>query len=216
MEQIETQASDLRFLAQAQVPLSNSPSVTYETPRLGPQQGSPGSASFGGNSAAPGDSMGASANKRKSSDDGLASAKQTRSKRNRVSFFGPCFGPPPPRALLLPSAAPPSRSTITDFVCVPSRAPVTLSRYGTDTALCTPGRTKGADGTSTYLLVLGGWVSEASQAGVCLSLPCMAVCLPAVHVCSSGLSFYDSVSLFSPVVFSANRCAFSFFSFLLK
>lgn len=89
MEQIETQASDLRFLAQAQVPLSNSPSVTYETPRPGPQQqGSPGSASFGDISAAHGDDAtgGASAHKRKSTDDGLASAKQTRSKRNRVSF----------------------------------------------------------------------------------------------------------------------------------
>ncbi|OAA70568.1 Casein kinase II, regulatory subunit [Cordyceps fumosorosea ARSEF 2679] len=84
MEQIETQASDLRFLSQAQVPLSNSPSVTYETPRLGPQQhASPGSASFGGNSATPGDVGGASAGKRKSTDDGQASAKQTRSKRNR-------------------------------------------------------------------------------------------------------------------------------------
>lgn len=88
MEQIETQASDLRFLAQAQVPLSNSPSVTYETPRPGPQhQASPGSASFGGNSATHGDSTASSANKRKSTDDGLSSAKQTRSKRNRVSFW---------------------------------------------------------------------------------------------------------------------------------
>ncbi|TQV97741.1 hypothetical protein IF1G_03484 [Cordyceps javanica] len=87
MEQIETQASDLRFLSQAQVPLSNSPSVTYETPRTGPQQhGSPGSASFGGNSATHGDAAAASAGKRKSTDDGLGSAKQTRSKRNRVSF----------------------------------------------------------------------------------------------------------------------------------
>ncbi|KAJ4150693.1 hypothetical protein LMH87_011430 [Akanthomyces muscarius] len=84
MEQIETQASDLRFLAQAQVPLSNSPSVSYETPRPGPQhQASPGSASFGGNSATHGDSTASSANKRKSTDDGLGSAKQTRSKRNR-------------------------------------------------------------------------------------------------------------------------------------
>ncbi len=88
MEQIETQASDLRFLAQAQVPLSNSPSVSYETPRPGPQhQASPGSASFGGNSATHGDSTASSANKRKSTDDGLGSAKQTRSKRNRVSFL---------------------------------------------------------------------------------------------------------------------------------
>ncbi|KAJ6781808.1 hypothetical protein PWT90_06440 [Aphanocladium album] len=93
MEQIETQASDLRFLAQAQVPLSNSPSVTYETPRPGPQ-GSPGSASFGDISAAHGDSTGASANKRKSTDDGLASAKQTRSKRNRVSSL--VLGAPSP------------------------------------------------------------------------------------------------------------------------
>ncbi|EGX93076.1 fungal specific transcription factor, putative [Cordyceps militaris CM01] len=79
MEQIETQASDLRFLSQqAQVPLSNSPSVTYETPRH--QQASPGSASFGGNSATHGDAAGA---KRKSTDEGLGSSKQTRSKRNR-------------------------------------------------------------------------------------------------------------------------------------
>ncbi|KAM3446703.1 hypothetical protein MY3296_009409 [Beauveria thailandica] len=103
MEQIETQASDLRFLSQAQVPLSNSPSVTYETPRPGPQHqhqhqhqhqqqrhqqhhdhDSPGSASFGGNSAAHGGDLAASSsNKRKSTDDGLGSAKQTRSKRNR-------------------------------------------------------------------------------------------------------------------------------------
>ncbi|KAM3461553.1 hypothetical protein NHJ6243_004931 [Beauveria neobassiana] len=99
MEQIETQASDLRFLSQAQVPLSNSPSVTYETPRPGPQHqhrhqhqhqqhqqqdhdhDSPGSASFGGNSATHGGDP--AANKRKSTDDGLSSAKQTRSKRNR-------------------------------------------------------------------------------------------------------------------------------------
>jgi hypothetical protein len=104
MEQIETQASDLRFLAQ--VPVLNPAS----SPSLGPgsgagrggtpgrtpgtavgasagasiayeNQASPSSASVGDNSA-----HGASANKRKSTDDGPGSAgKQTRSKRNRVS-----------------------------------------------------------------------------------------------------------------------------------
>lgn len=104
MEQIETQASDLRFLAQ--VPVLNPAS----SPSLGPGSGagrggtpgrtpgtaigasagasiayenqpSPSSASVGDNSA-----HGASANKRKSTDDGPGSAgKQTRSKRNRVS-----------------------------------------------------------------------------------------------------------------------------------
>ncbi len=82
MEQIETQASDLRFLAQAPVPLSNSPSISYETPRPGTHASPAGSASFGDNSASQGDG----ANKRKSLDDGALS-KQTRSKRNRVSFF---------------------------------------------------------------------------------------------------------------------------------
>ncbi|KAM0226364.1 hypothetical protein ACHAPQ_003472 [Fusarium lateritium] len=107
MEQIETQASDLRFLAQ--VPVLNPTS----SPSLGPGSGagrggtpgrtpgtavgasagasiayenqpSPSSASVGDNSA-----HGASAshaNKRKSTDDGPGSAgKQTRSKRNRVT-----------------------------------------------------------------------------------------------------------------------------------
>lgn len=107
MEQIETQASDLRFLAQ--VPVLNPTS----SPSLGPGSGagrggtpartpgsavgastgapiaydnhaSPSSASVGDNSA-----QGASAsnaNKRKSTDDGQGNgAKQTRSKRNRVS-----------------------------------------------------------------------------------------------------------------------------------
>lgn len=94
MEQIETQASDLRFLAQAPVPLSNSPSVAYDTPRPGGAHASPaGSASFGDNSASQhGDGAAASANKRKSLDDGGASAKQTRSKRNRVSFAFPAGG----------------------------------------------------------------------------------------------------------------------------
>ncbi len=91
MEQIETQASDLRFLATAPVPLSNSPSISYETPRPGTHASPAGSASFGDNSASQGDG-GASANKRKSIDDGGASAKQTRSKRNRVSLRLLLFG----------------------------------------------------------------------------------------------------------------------------
>lgn len=119
MEQIETQASDLRFLAQAQVPLSNSPSVTYETPRPAPQ-GSPGSASFGGNSAAPGDS---STNKRKASDDGFASTKQTRSKRNRVRFTCPgSFTVWGGGATVVCVRAPPSPSPPV-CVCVPSLCP---------------------------------------------------------------------------------------------
>ncbi|TQV90258.1 fungal specific transcription factor [Cordyceps javanica] len=76
------QTSDSHFLAQAQVPLSNSPSVTYETPRQ--HQASPGSASFGGNSSAHGDAAAAAAaSAKRKSTDGLASAKPTRSKRNR-------------------------------------------------------------------------------------------------------------------------------------
>jgi hypothetical protein len=116
MEQIETQASDLRFLAQ--VPVLNPTS----SPSLGPgsgagrggtpartpgsavgtsagaaiaydNQASPSSASVGDNSA-----HGASAsNKRKSTDDGQGNAgKQTRSKRNRVSpYHFLCLHPVP-------------------------------------------------------------------------------------------------------------------------
>ncbi|KAM3559040.1 hypothetical protein ARSEF4850_004311 [Beauveria asiatica] len=75
------QASDLHFLSQAQVPLSNSLSVTYRTPRQ--HQASPGSASFGGNSSTHGDAAAAAASAKRESADDLASAKQTRSKRNR-------------------------------------------------------------------------------------------------------------------------------------
>lgn len=89
MEQIETQASDLRYLAQqTPVALSDSASVSaaYETPQPQPLN-SPGSASAGLNSAPSGAvasaSLGPGANKRKSEDD--AASKQTRSKRNRVS-----------------------------------------------------------------------------------------------------------------------------------
>lgn len=107
MEQIETQASDLRFLAQtAPIAIANaaaaaseensnnnngtSPinaavaSSSYETPQTQPHR-SPGSASVGDNSAP----FAASASKRKSLDDGSLSGKQTRSKRNRVSFGNP-------------------------------------------------------------------------------------------------------------------------------
>ncbi|KAF5604435.1 transcriptional activator acu-15 [Fusarium pseudoanthophilum] len=111
MEQIETQASDLRFLAQ--VPVLNPTS----SPSLGPGSGagrggtpartpgsavgvstgapiayenhaSPSSASVGDNSAH--GASASNANKRKSTDDGQGNgAKQTRSKRNRanVAFF---------------------------------------------------------------------------------------------------------------------------------
>ncbi|PCD33242.1 hypothetical protein AU210_009474 [Fusarium oxysporum f. sp. radicis-cucumerinum] len=105
MEQIETQASDLRFLAQ--VPVLNPTS----SPSLGPGSGagrggtpartpgsavgastgapiayenhaSPSSASVGDNSAH--GASASNANKRKSTDDGQGNgAKQTRSKRNR-------------------------------------------------------------------------------------------------------------------------------------
>lgn len=83
MEQIETQASDLRYLAQAPVALSDTASVSYDTPRPGPHASPSGSASYGDNSAATGPAS--NANKRKSIDDGTAAQKQTRSKRNRVS-----------------------------------------------------------------------------------------------------------------------------------
>ena len=97
MEQIETQATDLRYLVQGTVPLSDTASA-YETPQ---PHASPGSASVGDNSAPPtvaGSNMqhshnyhdagvggvgeSTNPNKRKSVDD--AGAKQTRSKRNRV------------------------------------------------------------------------------------------------------------------------------------
>ncbi|KAG5983818.1 hypothetical protein E4U55_007050 [Claviceps digitariae] len=89
MEQIETQASDLRYLAQAPVVLSDTASVSYDhydTPRPGPHAsppGFPGSAGIGDNSAAaaPG-SVSSNANKRRSIDD-AAAQRQTRSKRNR-------------------------------------------------------------------------------------------------------------------------------------
>lgn len=105
MEQIDSQVTDLRYLAQAPVPLSDTPSA-YETPQ---PHASPGSASLGDNSApptvagitnnhhhhgpgstsnaahgTPGIGEGSNPNKRKSLDDGGAAAKQTRSKRNRV------------------------------------------------------------------------------------------------------------------------------------
>ncbi|KAK5995230.1 putative transcriptional regulatory protein [Cladobotryum mycophilum] len=80
MELIENQASDLRYLSQAPIALSDTASVSYDTPQ--PRtQASPGSATYGENSAVAGDSS-TNANKRKSIDDGGA-AKQTRSKRNR-------------------------------------------------------------------------------------------------------------------------------------
>ncbi|PNP37406.1 hypothetical protein TGAMA5MH_10705 [Trichoderma gamsii] len=87
MEQIETQASDLRYLTAPVGALSDSASVSYETPQSRPQM-SPGSAMYGDNSAlqpggdSPGDAN-AGASKRKSIEDGAAIAKQTRSKRNR-------------------------------------------------------------------------------------------------------------------------------------
>ncbi|KAI9151638.1 Transcriptional activator acu-15 [Paramyrothecium foliicola] len=89
MEQINTQVSDLRYLAQAPVALSETAS-TYGTPRPQPH-GSPGSASVGDNSALPmSDDAASNSNKRKSTDDGTLSGKQTRSKRNRANIgFAP-------------------------------------------------------------------------------------------------------------------------------
>lgn len=86
MEQIETQASDLRYLTAPVAALSDSASVSYETPQPRTHM-SPGSAMYGDNSAlhddaSPGDG---NANKRKSVDE-AGTAKQTRSKRNRVSL----------------------------------------------------------------------------------------------------------------------------------
>lgn len=87
MELIETQASDLRYLAQAPVALSDTASVSYDTPQPLPQ-GSPGSAPFGENSAV-------NANKRKPPVDDGDGQKQTRSKRNRVrpllTVCAPCL-----------------------------------------------------------------------------------------------------------------------------
>lgn len=91
MEQIETQASDLRYLTAPVGALSDSASVSYETPQSRPQM-SPGSAMYGDNSAlqpggdSPGDAN-AGASKRKSIEDGAGIGKQTRSKRNRVSLW---------------------------------------------------------------------------------------------------------------------------------
>lgn len=96
MEQIETQASDLRYLTAPVAALSDSASVSYETPQPRPHM-SPGSAMYGDNSAlhqqqhsdaSPGlgdADAGAGATKRKSVDE-AGGAKQTRSKRNRVSL----------------------------------------------------------------------------------------------------------------------------------
>lgn len=100
MEQIETQVSDLRYLSQAPVALSPGGGVGPGGVGVGVpgvsagaaaasayDHQSPGSASVGDNSA---QSVTASnANKRKSIDDGTS--KQTRSKRNRVSFPSCCF-----------------------------------------------------------------------------------------------------------------------------
>lgn len=95
MEQIETQASDLRYLTAPVAALSDTASVSYETPQPRTHM-SPGSAMYGDNSAlqqqhddaSPGlgdADGGAGANKRKSVDE-AGGAKQTRSKRNRVSL----------------------------------------------------------------------------------------------------------------------------------
>lgn len=88
MEQIETQATDLRYLTQAPVLLSADASPIYEHQG---SQGSPGSASVGDNSAHPTyphPTVSGNSNKRKSMSQSLddaasAGAKQTRSKRNR-------------------------------------------------------------------------------------------------------------------------------------
>lgn len=90
MEQIETQASDLRYLTSPVGALSDSASVSYETPQSRPQM-SPSSAMYGDNSALQAGeddspiNANENANKRKSIEDGIGNAKQTRSKRNRVS-----------------------------------------------------------------------------------------------------------------------------------
>ncbi|KAG5929144.1 hypothetical protein E4U42_006968 [Claviceps africana] len=90
MEQIETQASDLRYLAQAPVALSDTAAVSYDgydTPRPGPHRSPPrGPVSEGvghGDDAAAGvGSASSGAAKRKSVDD-AAAQRRTRSKRNR-------------------------------------------------------------------------------------------------------------------------------------
>lgn len=96
MELIETQASDLRYLAQAPVALRDSASVSYDT-----QQASPPDSS----SAPAGD---ASTAKRKPVDDGgpADGQRQTRSKRNRMSealaaAAGPSLRPAMRQAALL-------------------------------------------------------------------------------------------------------------------
>ena len=80
MEQVATQVTDLRYLAEVPVPLPATDSAaTFDGQSQTPQpQHSPDSASLGDNSA------NLNPNKRKSFDDG-GSARQTRSKRNRVS-----------------------------------------------------------------------------------------------------------------------------------
>lgn len=106
MEQIDAQVSDLRYLSQAPIALSGhdasassgsaaaygSHSHSGATP---PTILSPGSASIGDNSAHPGASaqgsaaatpLGGTSTKRKELDDANATGKQTRSKRNRVSW----------------------------------------------------------------------------------------------------------------------------------
>lgn len=104
MEQIDAQVSDLRYLSQAPIGLSSHDANTSSTsaPAYGsrghsavtPPILSPGSASLGHNSARPAASaqgstaatpMADAGTKRKSIDEGSSSAKQTRSKRNRVS-----------------------------------------------------------------------------------------------------------------------------------
>ncbi|KAG5934172.1 hypothetical protein E4U53_000753 [Claviceps sorghi] len=90
MEQIETQASDLRYLAQAPVALSDTAAVSYDgydTPRPGAHGSPPGApvcagVGHGDNAAAALGSASVGANKRKSVDD-AAAQRQTRSKRNR-------------------------------------------------------------------------------------------------------------------------------------
>ncbi|KOS19824.1 putative transcriptional regulatory protein [Escovopsis weberi] len=93
MEQIETQASDLRYLARAPVALSDLPSAyDDDMSQHRPQQhASSSSAEYGDNSALGGDEAVGGANKRKSVDQ-PGGAKQTRSKRNRIKCNGetPC------------------------------------------------------------------------------------------------------------------------------
>jgi hypothetical protein len=116
MEQINTQVSDLRYLAQGPVALSETATSNYGTPRPH-THGSPGSASIGDNSALPmsddagtgnGDGSGngngnGGGNKRKSAEDGTPAGKQTRSKRNRVSRGEPLSLPPLARRWSVPA-----------------------------------------------------------------------------------------------------------------